>query len=611
MKVQKHIYWLICTVILAIIVLYGMRMEKVPLPRFRVSDNVGTQEISIYEAEPNRFYVFLPSYAELDTLSVIKTFGQQVSLGGVKLSNGMTCGDFVLDTEYPFEINGHYEGTLCFYQSANVATMYIDTASGGMEYIHNDKEYEEYASVTLYTDEGDVNYHDDAITIKGRGNASWWLYDKRPYSLKLSSDADLLDMGAATNWILLANATDETNLNNYLVYDLASRVGLSWAPECRYVDIYLNEEYSGLYLLAEKVEVGTNRLDINANTGNFLCKFDLYDRWSVLRSPFLTNAERTVEISYPKILQETEYNKIINQVNQMENAILSGVDLSTDEIIDLDSWVRRYLIDEISGNIDSDLASSYFYYSDGKFYAGPVWDYDNSFGNMFRNQEANAFIAKNANKSATLESPYYSALYENKSFYNRMIEIYSSEFLPLLEQMIDNEINSHSLHISQASKMNSMRWRTMYDMVQSQSPESVCNSADLIDYLERRITFLNHAWLDNTDYCTIQFEIGPYGEYWNISIPRGSLLDTSYVDLESTTWIDVVTEEVYDFSQPIMTDLLLKQQLLQEPVSDETITENIQSEHTFVIRDYITFLNIVLFGLLMLSFVYINFKHRN
>ena len=65
----------------------------------------------------------------------------------------------------------------------------------------------------------------------------------------------------------------------------------------------------------------------------------------------------------------------------MEEIIFSGEDLRNSTIIDLDSWIRRYLIDEISGNVDSDHASSYFYYTDGLFYAGPVWDYDLAFGN--------------------------------------------------------------------------------------------------------------------------------------------------------------------------------------------------------------------------------------
>ena len=550
----------------------------------------------MYEAEDGNYYVFLPSYAELEELTVAMSSGQRISLGGVTLSNGMTCGEFVLETAYPFEINGRHEASLWFYKSDNVATMYIDTATGSMKKIHEDKNYEENASVTLYTEDGEINFHNESNTLKGRGNATW-KYDKRPYSLMLSSPADLLNMGTATNWVLLANVADETNLNNYLVFDLASRVGFPWTPECRYVDLYLNGEYSGLYLLAEKVEVGVNRLNIDPTTGDYLFKFDYSERWNTLRNPFLTNTGRTVEISYPEILQQTDYTNALSQVNRMEQVILSGVDLHTEKTIDLDSWVRRYLIDEISANIDADIASSYFYFVDGVFYAGPIWDYDMSWGNSNRNQEPNSFIAKNAKKSETFASPYYSALYENESFYNRMIEIYRSEFLPLLQQMVDDEIHNLSLRISNATQMNSIRWRSVYDTLQSWNPKTVRNTADLIAYLDHRISFLNNAWLENTDFCTVQFELTSGGTYWNISVPRGSLLETSYVDLESTVWIDSSTQEIYDFSQPIMGDLIL--------------SKGSTDGNSLVTRDYVTFLSIAILLLLFGWLVVIDVLHRH
>lgn len=608
---QKYIYWLICTTILVLILLCGMYLETDPQLRFCVTNNAGTEEISLYIAENGNSYVFLPSYTDLEHVTVVMPSNQQVFLDGVRLTNGMSCGEFALETAYQLEMNGRYETTLWFYKSANVATMYIDTATGSMEYIHKDKGYEENASITLFTADGKINFRGEDNTIKGRGNATWD-YDKRPYSLMLSSAADLLDMGSATNWVLLANATDETNLNNYLVFDLASRVGLPWVPECRYVDIYLNGEYSGLYLLTEKVEVGSERLNLDSSSGDFLCKFDLESRWTTLRNPFLTNAGRTVELTYPEVVQQANESRILSQVNQMEQIILSGTDLNEEKMIDLDSWVRRYLIDEIAGNIDSDLASSYFYFLDDVCYAGPIWDYDMSFGNATRNQEPNAFIAKNAIKAEIFVSPYYSVLYENKSFYNRMVEIYRSEFLPVLQQMLDGEIQNQATYISKATQMNSIRWRSLLDtlrywnlveILQHWDLETAASASDLINYLDSRVAFLNHAWLENVDYCTIQFEFSPGGMYWNIAVPRGNCLETSYVDIKSIVWIDSVTQNVIDFNQPIWTDMIVKP-LTQQPADTST------SKYSPTIGDYVTFLSIAIMLLLLVWFIIIDTIHR-
>ena len=592
---RKNFYWFMCTVVLAIIVLYGLHTGNVPELRFAISGNEGVEEISVYDAKDGNSYVFLPSYAKMEDVRVVMASGQQISLGGIHLSNGMTCEAFMPETGYPLEINHRQNATLWFYQSANVATLYIDTATGNMARIHEDKNYEENVSLTLYSADGRITYLSTDDILKGRGNATWGR-EKRPYALKLSSEADLLDMGTAANWVLLANAADETNLNNFLVFDLASRLGLSWTPECRYVDLYLNGEYSGLYLLAEKVEAGTERLNLNSASGDFLCKFDLDSRWITLRNPHRTNAGRTVELTYPESLLPADIDSMMSQINQMEQVILSGANLDAEEIIDLDSWVRRYLIDEITGNIDSDLASSYFYFLDGVCYAGPIWDYDMSLGNDTRNQEPNSFIAKNPKKSEIYASPYYSALYNNESFYNRMTNVYRREFLPVLQQMLDGGIQALALRISKSAQMNSIRWRSMFDILQSQTPETVRSTSDLIEYLDSRVAFLSHAWLENVDYCTIQFEFSPGIAYWNISVPKGSCLETSYRDVESAVWIDSVTREVFDFGQPVRADIILAKQTADAPAAAEPPA----------IRDYVTYLSIAVLLMLFVGFAAID-----
>ena len=558
-NLQRNIYWLLCTALLACICLYGIYLtaaSRADICSFSVSAPAGTEEISVYDAGDGNLYVFLPAYAEMEQVTVSADPHRRITLGEVTLSDGMDCGQFSLETPYSFSVDNRAKGDLWFYRSTNVAAVYIDTETGTMNRIHKDKDHEETTCVTVYSADGKLDYQGKNDLLKGRGNSTWE-YDKRPYALQFADGADLLDMGTGQNWVLLANALDETNLNNYLALQLAAAAGLPWAPECRFCDLYLNGEYSGLYLLTEKVEVGAERLNIDTTAGDFLCKIDFSDRRNSLRNPFLTNAGRTVELCYPDAPETSQYTDAISLVNRLESVILGGTDLAAEEILDLDSWVRRYLIDEITGNIDSDLASGYFYYAGGKFYAGPVWDYDLSLGNSTRNQAPNAFIAKNAKKSEDYVSPYYSALYNNESFYNRMVEIYRQEFAPRLQQMIGGEIQTLSDSINGALDMNRLRWQTMYDELLSWKPDTVRNTADLIDYLDRRVTFLNRAWLENREYCTVQFEFAADGPYWNLSVPKGQLLETSYVDLTATQWIDAATGQVFDLSQPVTTDLLL------------------------------------------------------
>ena len=561
---RKNIYWIVLTLLLAGLLFWGIagtdrtpaepQSEQAPLS-FAVEGGGASRPITAYVDENENYRVFLPSYARMEQVTVEIAEGTSAALDGTLLTSGADCSGWQTEREYALTLNGESAGTLRFYRSANVASLYIDTLSGTMDQVHADKEYEETATVALYTADGALDYESAMCSIKGRGNATWG-YAKKPYVLKLPNYADLMGMGAASDWILLANATDETNLHNKLVFDLAEQAGMDWVPENAFVDVYLNGEYNGLYLLTERIESGENRLMLDTSRGDFLGKIDLRERWDDLRNPLLTAQGRTVEIGEPRLMGEGEPERIEALVNRMEELLLSGEDLAESGEIDLDSWVRRYLIDEISGNIDSDLASSYFYYADGVFCAGPVWDYDRTFGNSLRNQEPTAFLAKNAYKSDGFVSPYYSALYENESFYRRMTEIYREEFLPILEEWLDGGIEAYAESIAAAKTMNDVRWKSMFDLLKSWSSTIIQSTEDLTGYVNERVSFLNDVWVDGKEYCTVQFERSSGETYWNISVEKGSLLETPYIEKEPV-WLVADTGEVFDFSQPILDDVIL------------------------------------------------------
>lgn len=566
----KNAYVILFTLALTLGAAFVATKEAAHPPYFLIRNDSGKVNISIFDAQDGNYYVFLPSYTNLDQVTAILPWGQDFFLDDVRMTNKMTCGTFELETPYEFSADGETIATLWFYQSRNVASMFIDTASGTMEQIHDDKAFEEYASLTLYAPDGTVNYQERGSKLKGRGNSTWER-DKRPYVLTLSSESELLGMGRGKKWVLLANAYDETNLNNKLVFDLASQVGFSWSPDSRFVDLYLNGEYRGLYLLTEKIEIQENRLDIHTDAGDFLCRIDLPYRWEYLQNPFVTSMGQIAETVYPETMPDTQLHNIQYLVNQMEQAFQSELNLTDSGLIDLDSWVRRYLIDEISGNIDADLTSSYFYFSAGTIFGGPIWDYDKAFGNHFRNQEPHAFIAKNQKDGTDNVSAYYSVLYRNESFYQRLIEIYRSEFVPVLQEMINHGIDDQISLIQAASTMNGIRWRYMYDewIEEAIANKVVRTQEELKDFFVRRIDFLDNAWLENKDYCTVAFAQRAGGAHWNISVEKGTLLETSYMDLEDSVWTDSQTGMPADFQSPITQDMFV---ILQTP--EEIPTSN-------------------------------------
>ena len=553
---QKYGFLLSLTgLFLAFALFCAMQLDIQPF-YVQVNNDHGPVKIYPYQSEEGLWYVFLPSYADMKDLSFHCSEGQSVSVNGKRMQENETCSEFVPGTGYSVAIRGEENSEICFLRSENVASIHIETRSGNMEYVHNDKNNEEAMSIRVFDAKGNLDCKDSGGTIKGRGNATW-NQDKKPYQITFSKDKAILGMKPASKWVLLSNAMDESNLHNKLVYDLAADLDLHWTPECVYVDVYLNGEYNGLYLLSEKVEIGKNRLDISTESGDFLCKVDLDDRWDLLRNPVRTGQGRTVEITAPEILSSERKLEILEQIDQLENIITSGRDLHQEASFDLDSWICRYLIDEISGNIDSDVASSYFYQQGNVFCAGPAWDYDMTFGTHHRGRFSNAFIAKNRIKSSNLTSDYYAALYENPSFYEMMVQTYQTRFLPTLENLVNGEIRLLAEQISASTAMNSLRWRREFDAQYTPMGLLPSDADSVITYLQERIAFLNSAWIEGDTYYSVQYELEKERSYGTVSIKAGEILTIPDQNTESFEWYVADTGARFDPKQPIENDMLL------------------------------------------------------
>ena len=107
--------------------------------------------------------------------------------------------------------------------------------------------------------------------VRGRGNSSWtWL--KKPYKLKLEDDAALVGDVAHDEWVLLANYGDRSGLRTATAFAIAAQTRLAWTPKFRFVDVVLNGQSQGLYMLTEQVEEGGDRVDLPDD--GFLLEFN-------------------------------------------------------------------------------------------------------------------------------------------------------------------------------------------------------------------------------------------------------------------------------------------------------------------------------------------------
>ena len=443
--------------------------------------------------------------------------------------------------------------------SEHIPAVFIDTLTGSSESINNDKECRESATITILEPDGEISLYQPLEYIKGRGNTSYVQFDKKPYQIKFVDVVPLLGMDEGKTWIFTANASDSTLLRNALARNLANHLELAQSDPGVFVDLYLNNEYIGNYYVTEKVEVKKNRLHLtdlematkNTNvhkdlssyetlwtektkskdipydpediTGGYLIERDFGNRFLTEvqenDSYFITDAEECFILQFPSSASAKQVAYINDYIQSVENAILSpdGIDSDTgssyDDLIDEDSFVRKYLLEEVTANYDGGVASSYFYKDsdriDGKLYAGPIWDYDVSFGNTPAYLGSLSDRPDRLTKLGTHEyaSAWFCALYEKPDFYENITDCYETEISSYLTQLTEQILPELTDTIAASAEMDRIRWQDQYLENNGENESLEESIAFLSDYITDRKAFLDRVWIEEEPVCQVSLYI--------------------------------------------------------------------------------------------------------
>lgn len=217
--------------------------------------------------------------------------------------------------------------------------------------------------------------------IRGRGNSSWLFYDKKPYKFKLDSKSKLLGLDKAKNWNLLSNYRDVTDMMNVFAFETAGWMGMPYTNHNRFVEVFLNGDYVGVYQLTEKIEIGKGRVDIDPVDG-VLLSIDLDDGPSL--SPDATDNFWSEVYSLPMCVKEPEdltqeqINSIKADFAQLERAVQERDYAAVENLMDIKSFISILQLHEYLYNVEIDAPRSLYLFKDrdGKYTFGPVWDWD-------------------------------------------------------------------------------------------------------------------------------------------------------------------------------------------------------------------------------------------
>lgn len=315
------------------------------------------------------------------------------------------------------------------YDTLELPVLHITTETGG-----DVRSKTEYINADLTVFNTDKDYCLDALQmqIRGRGNKTWE-YEKKSYKLKLSEKQSLLGLGEgkAKKWVLLANVCDQSLLRNYLALHLAGAMPYGvWSPDCTSVDVYLNGEYRGVYLLCEEIDVNKNKVDVpedltgaGADDIGFLVEisgnpkdptFECNERDYQVHSDLSTNEDEAY--------RQKQY--IYNYLRAAWDAVQDGNEEEIARLIDVDSMVNAYLVEEILKNLDCGYDSFYLYrQKGGKLTFGPLWDFDNALGNADEGTE-NYFDLYVAYDERFQSNPWLFTAMKQEWFRSRVVKMW-------------------------------------------------------------------------------------------------------------------------------------------------------------------------------------------
>ncbi|AEE53573.1 CotH kinase family protein [Haliscomenobacter hydrossis] len=233
-----------------------------------------------------------------------------------------------------------------------------------------------YVTATISIDGlGVFDNYKGSAQIRGRGNSTW-NFPKKPYKFKLDQNAGLLGMAAEKDWVLLANYLDGTHMLNAVAMKTGQLLSMPFTNHIEPVEVYLNGQYQGLYMLTEQIEVKKNRVNVGDN-GVLVQLEQYYDEEWKFRS---AGYRLPVMVMHPELTNAEELVPIKAQFEQME-ATVARSDFPNNnflDFIDAESVANYFLVNMLTDNRELNHPKSTFLHKTktGKWTMGPIWDFD-------------------------------------------------------------------------------------------------------------------------------------------------------------------------------------------------------------------------------------------
>lgn len=469
------------------------------------------------ETDQDLWYCFLPAGIPLDKLTLDIPARMNVIID----ESVYTAGDTVSapqNTELPLHISYRNRTILSagiiFMQAEHTPSLFLTVlGDDSFEKVREDLSKKTTASV-LYrsvTPDGKTDISGQCL-LGGRGNITWKKVEtKKPYRLSLTNDVSFFGMRSASKWTLLANYYDDTFLRNHIALETARRLDCEDTPEDRFVNLYVDGRYQGLYQMTQKPDMDGGSIQTSRGE-NYQLEFNT-EGWVNEGAMTYTSSLKLISLNYPQAVSAAQWADLKDSIDRAEASFLAADDFYRDHI-DETSFVKQFLIHESYLNKDVDFSSQFILRKgrDPLWYAGPLWDFDRSFGAeelklSYNGTELQVMWIEGMTRGGSVDSGWYKALYEIPAFKNALKTYYRSVFSDVYSDMTEL-VPALEQELRASIAMDYAR----YGMDISDHHTS-CER--LRQWMSDRKDFLDAFWADEENYLRITFLTARDEDNWH------------------------------------------------------------------------------------------------
>lgn len=418
----------------------------------------------------------------------------------------------------------------------NLPVIHLETGSAGIGNTYTD------AVFSSQDENGDADLADTACMVRLRGNSSRHT-PKKSYKLHFPDKANPFQLGegSAKTWALIGNGFDASLLRNRTAMQIAEQLsGLSYTPNCRSAEVWLNGSYAGVYLLTETVSVNKHRIRLAEEPESVSGNGYLIEMTRYAEEPDFYAGSFHFEVK-SRLSDDAETAKaqlayISGYTDEALGALRNGSRSGAEAYLDLASLVDNCLLNEICKNVDVGW-DSYYLSKDagGKLCFGPVWDFDLAFGNAalpygFYPPEGESFLMLS---DSSQDSNPWLCYALRCGWFRELLKARFDEMLPVL-RTVSGELLAETAAHREAYQQN-------YDLLTNQiaqflpyddDPAKPCytqaaQAEILADWLERRLD-----WLD-AYYHSPEFEAGIFPDDRGSAMTPDNLLSVSLLSQAS------------------------------------------------------------------------------